>query len=194
MSFKDDMDTVHIDDKWFHLTNDGKSFILAEGEKPPTRLSTTKDTLERFCSFACAQTRSIQADRQRDVVGWEALCASHWRRRLCQKNFHLWAGGCPKFGRMCQLRLMSTGGSCWKPVKMHKKLPASNDEDAPRFNAVMHRDLPMLSNGGFNPTPHTRQAPSHSSVAQVIGDGHATWTHATIKIATQTWLHSDVLP
>ena len=35
--FQNLYDEVHVDEKWFYLTEDGLTYILAEGEEPPKR-------------------------------------------------------------------------------------------------------------------------------------------------------------
>jgi hypothetical protein len=49
-------DKVHIDEKWFHLTQDGERYILVDGEEPPKRTVKHKSYILKVM-FLCAQAR-----------------------------------------------------------------------------------------------------------------------------------------
>jgi hypothetical protein len=49
-------DKVHIDEKWFYLTQDGERYILAPGEEPPKRHVKHKNFILKVM-FLCAQAR-----------------------------------------------------------------------------------------------------------------------------------------
>ena len=49
-------DEVHVDEKWFCLTEDGQTFTLAEGEDPPKRKVQHKGHITKTM-FICAQAR-----------------------------------------------------------------------------------------------------------------------------------------
>jgi hypothetical protein len=49
-------DRVHIDEKWFFLSQDGEFYILAAGEEPPKRFTKHKSHIEKVM-FLCAQAR-----------------------------------------------------------------------------------------------------------------------------------------
>lgn len=49
-------DEVHVDEKWFYLTEDGQTFILAEGEPLPQRKVRHKGYILKIM-FLCAQAR-----------------------------------------------------------------------------------------------------------------------------------------
>jgi hypothetical protein len=54
--YEDQMDRVHVDEKWFWLCKDGERYILAEGEEPPQRYVCHKCHIEKVM-FLCAQAR-----------------------------------------------------------------------------------------------------------------------------------------
>jgi hypothetical protein len=47
MKYKEDMDIVEIDEKWFNLTKDGVKYYLAPGEAPPTRRTRHKGYIDK---------------------------------------------------------------------------------------------------------------------------------------------------
>ena len=47
---------VHVDEKWFNLTEDGQTFVLCEGEEPPKRKVQHKSYIAKIM-FLCAQAR-----------------------------------------------------------------------------------------------------------------------------------------
>jgi len=49
-------DEVHVDEKWFFLTEDGRTFVLCEGEEPPKRKVRHKSYIAKVM-FLCAQAR-----------------------------------------------------------------------------------------------------------------------------------------
>jgi hypothetical protein len=49
--FKDQMDQVHIDEKWFHMCQDGEGYLLVADEEPPVLHQTQRVYwLARSCS------------------------------------------------------------------------------------------------------------------------------------------------
>jgi hypothetical protein len=54
--FLDQMDRVHIDEKWFNLCQDGEGYLLVEGEEPPVRHVKHKNYIGKVM-FLCAQAR-----------------------------------------------------------------------------------------------------------------------------------------
>jgi hypothetical protein len=54
--FLDQMDRVHIDEKWFNMCQDGETYILVEGEAPPERHVKHKNFIGKVM-FLCAQAR-----------------------------------------------------------------------------------------------------------------------------------------
>jgi hypothetical protein len=54
--FKDQMDRVHIDEKWFHMCQDGEGYLLVDGEEPPVRYTKHKSYIGKVM-FLCAQAR-----------------------------------------------------------------------------------------------------------------------------------------
>jgi hypothetical protein len=54
--FEDQMDRVHVDEKWFWLCKDGEKYILVDGERPPKRYVRHKSHIEKVM-FLCAQAR-----------------------------------------------------------------------------------------------------------------------------------------
>jgi hypothetical protein len=54
--FKNHYDEVHVDEKWFWITKDGKHYILAEGEEIPKRKITHKGYITKVM-FLSAQAR-----------------------------------------------------------------------------------------------------------------------------------------
>ena len=54
--FKSMYDEVHVDEKWFYMTQDGRVFILANGEEPPKRKVQHKSHITKVM-FLCAQAR-----------------------------------------------------------------------------------------------------------------------------------------
>jgi hypothetical protein len=55
-AFQDQMDRVHLDEKWFWLCQDGEKYILLEDEPPPKRTTKHKNYIEKVM-FLCAQAR-----------------------------------------------------------------------------------------------------------------------------------------
>jgi hypothetical protein len=54
--FLDQMDRVHIDEKWFNMCQDGEGYILVDGEAPPQRHVKHKNFIGKVL-FLCAQAR-----------------------------------------------------------------------------------------------------------------------------------------
>jgi hypothetical protein len=54
--FKDQMDVVHIDEKWFHMCQDGEGYLLVAGEELPVRYTKHKNYIGKVM-FLCAQAR-----------------------------------------------------------------------------------------------------------------------------------------
>jgi hypothetical protein len=54
--FLDQMDRVHIDEKWFHMCQDGEGYLLVAGEEPPVRYTKHKSYIGKVM-FLCAQAR-----------------------------------------------------------------------------------------------------------------------------------------
>ena len=54
--FKNMFDEVHVDEKWFDLTFDGRRVILMEGEAPVKRSTRHKSYVQKVM-FLCAQAR-----------------------------------------------------------------------------------------------------------------------------------------
>jgi hypothetical protein len=54
--FQDLMDRVHIDEKWFHLCQDGEGYLLVDGEEAPVRYTKHKNYIGKVM-FLCAQAR-----------------------------------------------------------------------------------------------------------------------------------------
>lgn len=56
MHFKDMMDVIHVDEKWFHLIKDGTRFILLRDEDDPYRHTKHKSFIGKVM-FLCAMAR-----------------------------------------------------------------------------------------------------------------------------------------
>jgi hypothetical protein len=54
--YNDQMDKVHVDEKWFHLIRDGEKYILCDDEEPPKRHTKHKSYIGKVM-FLCAQAR-----------------------------------------------------------------------------------------------------------------------------------------
>jgi hypothetical protein len=54
--FQDQMDKVHLDEKWFWLCQDGEKYILVDDEPAPHRTTKHKNYIEKVM-FLCAQAR-----------------------------------------------------------------------------------------------------------------------------------------
>jgi hypothetical protein len=54
--FQDQMDKVHLDEKWFWLCQDGEKYILVDDEPAPHRTTKHKSYIEKVM-FLCAQAR-----------------------------------------------------------------------------------------------------------------------------------------
>jgi hypothetical protein len=54
--FLDQMDRVHIDEKWFHMCQDGEGYLLVADEEPPVRYTKHKNFIGKVM-FLCAQAR-----------------------------------------------------------------------------------------------------------------------------------------
>jgi hypothetical protein len=54
--YNDQMDKVHIDEKWFYMCRDGEKYILVKGEQPPERTVKHKNFITKVM-FLCAQAR-----------------------------------------------------------------------------------------------------------------------------------------
>jgi hypothetical protein len=54
--FQDMMDRVHIDEKWFHMCQDGEGYLLVDDEEPPERHVKHKGYIGKVM-FLCAQAR-----------------------------------------------------------------------------------------------------------------------------------------
>lgn len=54
--FQDMMDRVHIDEKWFHMCQDGEGYLLVADEEPPERHVKHKGYIGKVM-FLCAQAR-----------------------------------------------------------------------------------------------------------------------------------------
>jgi hypothetical protein len=54
--FQDQMDRVHIDEKWFHMCQDGEAYLLVDGEEEPVRYTKHKGYIGKVM-FLCAQAR-----------------------------------------------------------------------------------------------------------------------------------------
>jgi DNA-binding transcriptional regulator YdaS (Cro superfamily) len=54
--FLDMMDRVHIDEKWFHMCQDGEGYLLCSDEEPPERHVKHKGYIGKVM-FLCAQAR-----------------------------------------------------------------------------------------------------------------------------------------
>jgi hypothetical protein len=54
--FNDQMDRVHVDEKWFWLCKEGEKYLLLDGEMPPKRYVKHKSHIEKVM-FLCAQAR-----------------------------------------------------------------------------------------------------------------------------------------
>lgn len=60
--YKDQYATIHVDEKWFHLTRDGKRYYLAPGEEPPKRRCKHKGYIDKIMFLsAVARPRQINA-------------------------------------------------------------------------------------------------------------------------------------
>jgi hypothetical protein len=55
--YNDQMDKVHVDEKWFHLIRDGEKYILCDDEEPPKRHTKHKSYIGKVM-FLCAQART----------------------------------------------------------------------------------------------------------------------------------------
>jgi hypothetical protein len=69
--FKDQMDKVHIDEKWFYLCKDGEKYILVDDEEPPERYVKHKNFIGKVM-FLCAQARPR----------WDPTTHSMWDGKL----------------------------------------------------------------------------------------------------------------
>jgi len=56
LKYQDQMDTIHVDEKWFHLTRDGARYYLSAAEKRPTRRTRHKSYIAKIMFF-CAVAR-----------------------------------------------------------------------------------------------------------------------------------------
>ena len=54
--FKDCLDVVHVDEKWFFIIKEGQKYILVFDEEPPTLVTRNKHSLEKVM-FLCALAR-----------------------------------------------------------------------------------------------------------------------------------------
>ena len=54
--FRDMYDEIHLDEKWFFLTKDGMTYILADDEEVPVRRTSHKSHIAKVM-FLCAQAR-----------------------------------------------------------------------------------------------------------------------------------------
>ena len=54
--YRDMLDTIHVDEKWFFMTSENECYILAEGEEPPHRHIQHKGFINKVM-FLCAVAR-----------------------------------------------------------------------------------------------------------------------------------------
>jgi hypothetical protein len=70
--FLDQMDRVHIDEKWFNMCQDGEGYILVDGEEPPKRHVKHKNFIGKVL-FLCAQARPW----------WDPHTNTQWDGKIC---------------------------------------------------------------------------------------------------------------
>ena len=56
MKFKEELDVVYVDEKWFYKTKESRRYILAPDEEPPKRTTSHKGYVDKVM-FLCAQAR-----------------------------------------------------------------------------------------------------------------------------------------
>ena len=69
-AFQDQMDRVHVDEKWFWLCQDGERYILVDDEPPPHRTTKHKNYIKKvmcLCSSKAETRLCLQVHR--DDVG-----------------------------------------------------------------------------------------------------------------------------
>ena len=54
--YRDLYNVVHVDEKWFFMTKDGRSYIICHGEEPPHRSVNHKGYIKKVM-FLCATAR-----------------------------------------------------------------------------------------------------------------------------------------